>query len=439
MSIDTTLLGALRYRKRWLQLAGAVPKRALSPNTAALFDMLGVYWRQVQDGDTVNPAAFAIIFEQRNKNLPEETRALLLSILNRAWTEPLPEQLEAYLLRGLAQQALAFDLAAKLAGFEQGEDVDLRMIVDAITNEYDDYLLRKDAHPQVLDAIEDMLKDQENDTGFHFPLPSMNIALKPLVPGDFMVVAARPDRGKTSWLAHMLTHFAPQIESVYGTEDRRSILWLNNEGPGRRIVYRLFQSALKATDDELVQLANKPADAEFAKYKTMVRQKYAAALGGRPGAIKVFDIHDYSSTDVEDLVRKNNPALIVADMIDNVRWEGESTNGGTRTDQLLEAMYQRFRLFGVKYNCPVIATSQLSGDAEGVLYPTQAQLKDSKTGKQGAADIILTLGASNDPSLENSRFIGTPKNKKRRTGAPSTMQREVLFDGARCTFYESTT
>jgi replicative DNA helicase len=414
-----------------------VPKRALSPNTAVLFDMLAMYWRQVPDGATVNPAAFALIFEQRNKHLPEETRALLLSILNRAWSEPLDEGLENHLLRGLAQQALACDLAAKLAGFEQGEEVDLRMIVDEITSEYDEYLIRKDAHPQVLDAIEDMLKDQENDVGFHFHLPSLNASLKPLVPGDFMVVAARPDRGKTSWLAHMLTHMAPQIASVYGAE-RRSILWLNNEGPGKRIVYRLFQAALKATDEDLVALANQPASPEFAHYKTKVREQYAAALGGRPGAIKVFDIHDYGITDVEDLIRKNNPALIVADMIDNVRWEGDAANGGTRTDQLLESLYQRHRVFGVKYGCPVIATSQLSGDAEGVLYPTQAQLKDSKTGKQGAADIIMTLGASNDPSLENSRFVGTPKNKKRRTGAPSSLQREVLFNGACCHFYEAT-
>jgi hypothetical protein len=33
------------------------------------------------------------------------------------------------------------------------------------------------------------------------------------------------------------------------------------------------------------------------------------------------------------------PALVVFDMIDNIRFGGEVANGGQRTDQLLEAMY----------------------------------------------------------------------------------------------------
>ena len=41
----------------------------------------------------------------------------------------------------------------------------------------------------------------------------------------------------------------------------------------------------------------------------------------------------------------------------------------------------------------------ISADGDGVSYPTLPQLKDSKTGKQGAADLIITLSSLNDPVL----------------------------------------
>lgn len=102
------------------------------------------------------------------------------------------------------------------------------------------------------------------------------------------------------------------------------------------------------------------------------------------------------------------------DMIDNIKFGGELANLGSRTDQVLETMYQWARLLAVKYDCAMIATSQTSGDAENVMWPTQAQLKDSKTGKQGAADVIVMMGRVNDNP--GSRYLSTPKNKRKRTG-----------------------
>jgi replicative DNA helicase len=117
--------------------------------------------------------------------------------------------------------------------------------------------------------------------------------------------------------------------------------------------------------------------------------------------------------------------------VDNIRFSGGTVNGGERTDQLLEEMYKWARNRGVKYDCGVMATSQISADGDGMPYPTLPMLKDSKTGKQGAADVIITIGASNDATLEYIRFIGTTKNKLRRTGAPSSPRAEMVMDGAR--------
>jgi replicative DNA helicase len=141
--------------------------------------------------------------------------------------------------------------------------------------------------------------------------------------------------------------------------------------------------------------------------------------------------------EVEDIMLKYKPALVLFDMVDNIKFGGEAINNGARTDQLLEAMYQWARLMGVKHDCAVLATSQISADGDGLSYPTLPMLKDSKTGKQGAADVIITIGALNDPVLENSRYIGTTKNKLVRTGKKGSPAQEVFFDSQRGRYKEA--
>ena len=144
-----------------------------------------------------------------------------------------------------------------------------------------------------------------------------------------------------------------------------------------------------------------------------------------------MDIHDFWSYEVEDVIKQSNPAIILFDMVDNIRFGGEVGNNGQRTDQLLEAMYQWGRVQAVKHDCVAIATSQISADGDGMPYPTLSMLKDSKTGKQGAAEAIITIGASNDPVLASSRFMGSTKNKLHREGGPKDPRCEVIFDGLR--------
>lgn len=141
-----------------------------------------------------------------------------------------------------------------------------------------------------------------------------------------------------------------------------------------------------------------------------------------------MDIHDFWNHEVEDIMREHNPAIVVFDMVDNIKFGGAANNNGQRTDQLLEAMYQWARVMGVKHDCVVLATSQVSADGENMQYPLLGMLKDSKTGKQGAADAIITIGYQSD--YPDARFMGTTKNKLAREGAPKSPRSEVHFDGS---------
>ena len=395
-----------------------------------------MFFREFPEAKRVEHGPFLTWFRGfRHPNMKDESFGLYQAIIEKSMDD-VSVDLEA----GLMERLIAADTAAKVTSllekWNNGDELDLYKELRNSVENFEKQVDRKVKNPQVLDPIEDLLKAEENDTGLHWRLPCLNRHIKPLRGGDFVIVAARPDKGKTTFCASELTHMAAQLDEVYPGENR-SVLWFNNEGPGKKIVMRNFQAALNATTEDLVKLSNEPADKGFEKYKTKVRQEYARALGGRPGALRVFDIHDLWNHEVEDIMKAHNPGVVLFDMVDNIKFGGETNNNGQRTDQLLEAMYQWARLMGVKHDCAVIATSQISADGDGASYPTLPQLKDSKTGKQGAADVIITLGALNDPVLENSRYIGTTKNKLVRTGKRGSPAQEVFFDSQRGRYKEA--
>jgi replicative DNA helicase len=436
MSLDITALRLLKHRERYDRLRRSVPKQALAPTTAALLDDFGQYFREFPDATKVHHGPFLTWYRGfKHPTMKDEQFAVYGTIIEKSMEEVTPE-LEAGLMARLIAADTAAQLTTLIEKWNSGDEVDLYLELRARVESFEKQVDRKVKNPQVLDPIEDLLKAEENDTGLHWRLRCLNEHIKPLRGGDFIVVAARPDKGKTTFCASELTYMAAQVDTVYPGENR-SILWFNNEGPGNKIIMRNFQAALNATTEELVTLSNTPASAGFAKYKTKVREDYAAALGGRPGVLRVFDIHDMWNHEVEDLMKLYNPAVVLFDMVDNIKFGGETNNNGQRTDQLLEAMYQWARFMGVKHNCAIMATSQISADGDGASFPTLPQLKDSKTGKQGAADVIITLGALNDPVLENSRYIGTTKNKKVRTGKRGSPMAEVMFDSQRARYKEA--
>jgi len=140
--------------------------------------------------------------------------------------------------------------------------------------------------------------------------------------------------------------------------------------------------------------------------------------------IRVKDVHSLHVGQVESIIEQNNAEIVIYDMIDNLYGFGTEA----RTDLMLEKMYQWGRSIGVSMGHAGLATSQISNDGDGEMFPSLGMLKDSKTGKQGACDFQLMIGSSNSPELAGSRWMGLPKNKLRREGRPSDPRAEVFFN-----------
>ena len=201
--------------------------------------------------------------------------------------------------------------------------------------------------------------------------------------GDFGFVFARPEVGKTTFVAHQCGHFATS-----GT----TVLHLNNEEDGRKVKLRYYQSVLGLTSQEL-----------FGDFPNN-RKRYSDLVQDR---IRLVDRATFSRNDVEQIVEATNPGIIVIDSIDKIT--------GFKDDETPDGIYKRIYMWArqlAKDVCPVIGVCHASVSGEGQKYLEMDDVAYAKTAKQGEADWILAIGKSHNPSDgEYTRFLHLPKNK----------------------------
>lgn len=306
------------------------------------------------------------IFEQLKQNSSSESSTLeLISSLRRS--------------RVLKQLAMtAYNV------YEGRED--LKTVFDLVEQLSDDKQVDlKDKYEFVTDDLEVLMNDTMIKSGLRWRLKTLNVMLGSLRKGDFGFLFARPETGKTTFLASEITYMASQL-----SEEDGPILWLNNEEQGKKVKMRMYQAALGCTTVELLR------DLKGAQhhFNSITKCK-----------IKLYDESIISRKVVESLCKELKPSLIVVDQIDKI-----SGFAADRDDLVLGAIYQWARELAKTY-CPVIGVCQADGTGEGQKWLTMAHVANAKTAKQAEADWILGIGKVNDPGYDNIRYFHLSKNK----------------------------
>jgi replicative DNA helicase len=282
-------------------------------------------------------------------------------------------------IKDLINRSLAYDLALEAISVSEGnKDFDsILTFIDKFNNK-----------PKVEETefISDNLEDLYNDTvltqGLRWRLGSLNKSLGSLRQGDFGFVFARPETGKTTFLASEITYFAEQANGP--------VLWFNNEEQGNKVKIRTFQATLGVTLTEL--FANRQGNNELYLQRTH-------------GNLKIYDSASINKRQIEHICRELNPKCIVIDQIDKLKgFEGD------RNDLRLTSIYQWARELAKMY-CPVIGVCQADVSGEGKKWLTMDNVAESKTGKQGEADFIIGIGKTHDLNFEHVRYLHLSKNK----------------------------
>lgn len=239
----------------------------------------------------------------------------------------------------------------------------------------------------ITDDLEELLNQSYQTPGLRWRLPTLNKMLGSLRAGDFGFIFARPETGKTTFLASETTFMAEQL-----SDDSGPILWLNNEEQGNKVKLRCYQASLGCS------LTDFYANTAQCKLDFLERTKGKHKIYNPVGAI-------HRKT-VEAMCKKYKPSLIIFDQIDKI--VGFDAD---REDLKLGAMYQWARELAKTYQCPVIGVCQADGSGEGQKWLTMANVANAKTAKQAEADWIVGIGKIHDPGYENLRYLHASKNK----------------------------
>lgn len=454
MAFDHTLLQIMRERKKFYQLRRMLNPKSVDGHTLAILNAYDAFFKL--DAECmeipVSSGFQSWFFLSKGDKLGAEARAILEAVFRQAEKEP-----NEFAKKHIVKQILQADLAVKTTDimdrYHNDEDIDPAVELGLVFNAYHIAMEGSSKKFEFVELDEELFLEDSNNEGLQPRWPSLQMYMRPWRGGDFLIFAARPDSGKTSAIADNITYMGPQVEAYnaaahaawlesvqYASHEDTSgvpvpepkpriILWLNNEGPGKRILKRVVQAAFGIPMSKIIEKQNAGT----------LWQEYEVLMGGNRHVIKVKDIHGWSAAMVEELIKDTNPMLVVYDMIDNIQFTNGVSNGGTRTDQLLEAMYAWGRNMAVIYDHVGLATSQTSADAAEKSFPLMHMLKDSKTGKQGACDAIIMMGnKEEDATQETSRWISTPKNKLSIEGMGKSPRAETIFDYATSRFHEAT-
>jgi len=238
-----------------------------------------------------------------------------------------------------------------------------------------------------------VIADRITSSGYEWRLDALNRSLGPLRTGNFVIVAARVEVGKTTFLASEVSYLAQQLPKD------RPVVWVNNEEESSVVFFRIVQAALGQESKVLI------ADSKAAMVS------YTTLMGGDKDKIRVTkDMNNVR--DLETLFREVNPGLIVFDQLDKV----DGFKSDEREDLKLGKIYKWARELARSYG-PVIAASQLSASAVEMKDPPCIgldALRGSKTDKPGEADVVITIGKYKEPKSpeeEMIRTINVPKNK----------------------------
>jgi len=234
----------------------------------------------------------------------------------------------------------------------------------------------------VTDDLSELKQQTIAKVGLRWRLKALNQALGSLRQGDMGFIFARPETGKTTFLASEVSFMAVQAISP--------ILWFNNEEQGNKVMLRNYQASLGLTLTELF------TDVEGNKQQFYTNTK---------GNIKMIDRAHITKSDVEKICKLYKPSLIIFDQIDKIK--GFAAD---REDLVLGAIYQWARELAKTY-APVIGVCQADGSGEGQRWLTMANVANAKTSKQAEADWILGIGKVNESGMEYVRYLHLSKNK----------------------------
>jgi len=231
--------------------------------------------------------------------------------------------------------------------------------------------------------IDTLLEGTTNANLIRVAPPSLNRRLGGgALRGHHIIVAARPEVGKSLVVLHMAHGFVQQ---------NLKVLHIGNEDPTVGLVLRFVSNLTGHTRAQMI--SNREETMRIARERNY---DLATFIGLSPGSIP----------EIRSLIHKHTPDVLIVDQLRNLT-AGKSEN---RTVQL-ETVARGIRDLARQYKLLAISVTQAADSATNKLRLDMGDIDSSNTGIPGACDAMVMVGMNEMYYNNGERQLTLAKNK----------------------------
>jgi replicative DNA helicase len=331
-----------------------------------------------------------LLFDSEHPSMPPPKKQNIKILLRELAEKPeITEAVGEKVLTSTFQQAIGEEIADIGMAISAGEIRDLQDLKRLIEKSTDDFTPLNNIKQCTLSPRELFSKDR-GEGRWKFNIRALQQRVPGIAPGDFTIVFARPETGKTGF--HVSLCYGPEGFAEQGAK----IATFVNEEPSWKTRKRAMMSYSGISEAEA------EADHEL---------DFLAKEWGRLEPQAFFaDTHGMSMAEIDAYCEIHKPDILVIDQLDHVHINGTFT----RTDEKLKQIYADARNVAIRHNLAIIAVSQASAEAEGKTRLNPTMMDGSKTGKFATADLIIGIGRHEngmDEEPDFTRHLCVGKNK----------------------------
>lgn len=381
MNLGTKILTCcLKSREAFHSLRDNVDFSGLSPDIEWLSHVIAKYYDTDENATSINRD---LIKEQVQSKFANAQKAdHLLTLIDECYASDFstPNYVDLYLES--KRKAVGYKLATALSSSEIDEGA-----VEALMDDYKkcSAVVEESDDDNVIHnmSVEEAINEVLDKTGRIYLAPkALNDATDGALPGDSIIVFARPEVGKTAFCCTLMAGFA-----WYGLPG----IFFSNEEPTKRVAARFQSTITNMTADEIEKEPEK-----------------ASAILAKRGYDNVRFIRLQFSTpaEIEKYVKMYGAKWMIVDQLRNMhipRLEGKT--------QVLEESAKALREIAAKHSLVSIGVTQAGDSGDGKSLLVQGDVDGSNTGIPGACDLMVGIGMTSDMEQQNVRMINLPKNK----------------------------
>ncbi len=391
ISLESSLLKALANKNNYDRYIKCLDVKRLIPITANLLKDYKKYYDKYKEDIDFN-TFYPIFVDWHKKDLDEQDlayyRDTVFSLIRDSRIE-----------NSLFVNLLEREATAKIEeAISKGVDEEaINKIMSELHQQKQTYLGGKD-DDSIFSLGEIDLTALDTSNGLTWFLPSLQANLNSHMPGQFIVVAADSDTGKSAFCISQVVHVFQELNR---TGSKRPILYCTSEDTKEDLTCRflscLYKDKCLGGFEEIITQHERVGKSYAQNYDDSLFIGMAIRGASDLGRIKtkILDVH---------------PSLIVIDMLDKL--------SSSDNIQDLTRLYQDIR--GIANDgYQIIGTSQTGNtsyqDSETKEYKhrrwlTDKDLANSKSGKQGAAYCMIMIGKDDD--VPGVRYLSTTKKKR---------------------------